>query len=47
MASIDGAKPMVYSVAAGASDAQNKNGYILFGDLIRVLPPLRPSPRRS
>ena len=40
MASIDGAKPMVYSVAAGASDAQNKNGYILFGDLIRVLPPL-------
>jgi branched-chain amino acid transport system substrate-binding protein len=40
MASIDGAKPMVYSVAAGASDARNKNGYILFGDLIRVLPPL-------
>jgi branched-chain amino acid transport system substrate-binding protein len=40
MASIDGAKPMVYSVAAGASDARNTNGYILFGDLIRVLPPL-------
>jgi branched-chain amino acid transport system substrate-binding protein len=40
MAAIDGAKPMVYSVAAGPSDATNKNGYILFGDLVRVMPPM-------
>jgi branched-chain amino acid transport system substrate-binding protein len=40
MSSIDGAKPMVYSVAAGPADATNKNGFILFGDLLRVLPPL-------
>ena len=40
MGAIDGAKPMVYSVAAGPSDATNPNGYILFGDLIRVMPPL-------
>jgi branched-chain amino acid transport system substrate-binding protein len=40
MSTIDAAKPMVYSVAAGPPDATNKNGYILFGDIIRVLPPM-------
>jgi branched-chain amino acid transport system substrate-binding protein len=40
MATIDGAKPMVYSVAAGPPDARNKNGYILFGDIVRALPPM-------
>jgi branched-chain amino acid transport system substrate-binding protein len=40
IAAINGGKPMVYSVAAGPSDATNKNGYILFGDLLRVMPPM-------
>jgi branched-chain amino acid transport system substrate-binding protein len=40
MAAVDNAKPMVYSVATGPSDATNRNGYILFGDLVRVMPPM-------
>ena len=40
MTTIAGAKPIVYSVAAGPSDATNENGYILFGDLLRVMPPM-------
>jgi ABC-type branched-subunit amino acid transport system substrate-binding protein len=39
VATIDGAKPMVTSVAIGAADAKNKNGYGLFGDGIRVSGP--------
>jgi len=39
VATIDGTKPMVYSVAIGAADAKNKNGFSLFGDGVRVSGP--------
>jgi branched-chain amino acid transport system substrate-binding protein len=39
VATIDAQKPMVYSVAVGAADPTNKNGYALFGDGIRVSAP--------
>jgi len=39
VATVDGQKPMVYSVAIGAADPKNKNGYALFGDGIRVSGP--------
>jgi branched-chain amino acid transport system substrate-binding protein len=39
VATVDGTKPMVSSVAIGAADAKNKNGYGLFGDGIRVSGP--------
>jgi branched-chain amino acid transport system substrate-binding protein len=36
VATVDGQKPMVYSVAVGPADPKNTNGYALFGDSIRV-----------
>jgi branched-chain amino acid transport system substrate-binding protein len=36
VATVDGQKPMVYSVAAGPADPKNKNGYALYGDTIHV-----------
>jgi branched-chain amino acid transport system substrate-binding protein len=39
VSTIDGDKPMVYSVAVGPSDATNTNGYVLFGDGIHVSGP--------
>ncbi len=39
VATVNGTKPMVTSVAIGAADAKNKNGYGLFGDGIRVSGP--------
>ena len=39
VATVDGAKPMVSSVAIGAADSKNTNGYGLFGDGIRVSGP--------
>jgi branched-chain amino acid transport system substrate-binding protein len=38
-AAINGEKPMTYSVSVGASDPENRNGYILFGDTFHVLAP--------
>jgi branched-chain amino acid transport system substrate-binding protein len=39
VATVNGQKPMVSSVAIGAADSKNKNGYGLFGDGIRVSGP--------
>jgi branched-chain amino acid transport system substrate-binding protein len=39
VATVNGQKPMVSSVAIGAADPKNKNGYGLFGDGIRVSGP--------
>ena len=39
VATVNGTKPMVSSVAIGAADAKNTNGYGLFGDGIRVSGP--------
>jgi ABC-type branched-subunit amino acid transport system substrate-binding protein len=39
VATVNGQKPMVNSVAIGAADPTNKNGYALFGDGIRVSGP--------
>jgi branched-chain amino acid transport system substrate-binding protein len=39
VATVNATKPMVSSVAIGAADAKNKNGYGLFGDGIRVSGP--------
>ena len=39
VATVDGSKPMVSSVAIGAADSKNTNGYGLFGDGIRVSGP--------
>jgi branched-chain amino acid transport system substrate-binding protein len=36
VATVDGQKPMVYSVAPGPADPTNKNGYALYGDTIHV-----------
>ena len=38
-ATVDGQKPMVFSVSVGQGDAKNPNGYALFGDGIRVSGP--------
>jgi branched-chain amino acid transport system substrate-binding protein len=38
-ATVDGQKPMVFSVSVGQGDAKNTNGYALFGDGIRVSGP--------
>jgi branched-chain amino acid transport system substrate-binding protein len=40
VATVDGQKPMVASVATGPADPKNTNGYALFGDGIRVSGPL-------
>jgi branched-chain amino acid transport system substrate-binding protein len=40
VATVDGQKPMITSVAVGPSDPKNTNGYALFGDSIRVSGPL-------
>jgi branched-chain amino acid transport system substrate-binding protein len=36
VATVNGQKPMVYSVAVGPADPKNTNGYALYGDSIRV-----------
>jgi branched-chain amino acid transport system substrate-binding protein len=39
VSTVAGEKPMVYSVSIGAADAKNSNGYVLYGDAVRVSGP--------